>query len=67
MTMEQTTAGLGFEPLLNTKEVSSILRVTTRTIRKLTSEGSLPYIKVGSNIRFKKNDVQEWIDARYNS
>ena len=63
--MEQTTTIQGLERLLDKDEVSSILNVTTRTITNLMKQKRIAYVKVGRSVKFKKEDVLNYIDASY--
>jgi excisionase family DNA binding protein len=52
------------EPLLVTaREVSLLLRVSLRTLWRLRSAGDVPApIKVGAHVRWRLQDVREWIE-----
>jgi len=47
--------------LLTPEELSSILNVKVSTIYKWTHMGIIPFIKMGKLIRFKEEDIKEWI------
>jgi predicted DNA-binding transcriptional regulator AlpA len=51
--------------LLNEYGVSEILGVSVATIRRwrLLRQGP-KYIKVGSSVRYKREDVAAWLDSR---
>jgi excisionase family DNA binding protein len=42
---------------LTVDEVAKILRVSRQTIYVLCREGKLPHFKVGTKLRFKKQDI----------
>lgn len=48
---------------LTIRQVADYLQVTERTIYKLTWAGQLPGFKVGNTWRFKKEDIDKWIEA----
>jgi predicted DNA-binding transcriptional regulator AlpA len=52
------------EPLLVTaREVSQMLRVSLRTLGRMRSAGDVPAsIKVGGNVRWRLQDIREWIE-----
>jgi predicted DNA-binding transcriptional regulator AlpA len=57
------------EVLLTKKELADLLRTTPQTITNQMSQGkegtSLPYaIKLGSNYRWKKETVMQWLFER---
>jgi excisionase family DNA binding protein len=50
------------QPLLSVKEVSSFLKTSPSTLYRLCSSGNLPHIKKGFGIRFKREDLENWLD-----
>lgn len=50
------------EPTLTIKDLARYLNVTERTIYNLLDQGKLPGFKVGSNWRFRKEDIDKWIE-----
>lgn len=48
--------------LLTTKEICEIYKISRNTVDRWRREKGLPYIRVGSGIRFKEEDVKEWIE-----
>ncbi len=52
---------------LTIRQVAEYLQVTERTIYKLAWAGKLPGFKVGNTWRFKKEDIDEWIEANKRS
>jgi excisionase family DNA binding protein len=53
------------EEFLTADELSKWLKVTRRTIDRWRKKG-LPYYKVGSSIRFKKEEILQWIEQNKN-
>lgn len=43
--------------LMDSRELSEFLDVSKVTIHKWRKEGRIPFIRIGSRIRFKKSDV----------
>jgi len=43
-------------------ESAEQLRVSTRTIRRLTERGELPFVRIGRAIRIPVASVKKWID-----
>jgi excisionase family DNA binding protein len=52
--MSYTTKAPDF---LTTREAAELLRVTERTILNFRKAGKLPYQKLGSNVRFRRENV----------
>ena len=52
---------------LTTEEVLSCLKVNPRTIYRLIKTGELPAIRIGRQWRFRRADLDEWIDRQRTS
>ena len=50
------------ERTLTIKELAKYLNVTERTIYNLLERRELPGFKVGANWRFRKEDIDKWIE-----
>ena len=54
-----------FERLLTRQEVAEILRVSTKTVRRLEQRGSLPRVELsGAGIRYLRKDLDAFISQR---
>lgn len=49
---------------LTTGDVLAYLRVTPRTIYRLIRSGELPAVRVGRQWRFRRSDIDRWIDGQ---
>ena len=50
--------------LLSAESVARMLQVSVRTLWRLRSSGKLPKpVKVGGSIRWRADDVHQWIEA----
>jgi len=49
------------QELLTFNEVKQQLRISERTLRRLTAESKIAFVKVGGSIKFKPSDVQKYI------
>ena len=47
------------EKLLNVKEVAEALGVKVPTVRKMVLERRIPFVKIGSLVRFKPETVRQ--------
>ena len=56
MTMEET--------FLTTEEVLEYLQVNLRTVYRLIKAGKLPAVRVGRQWRFRKVDLDAWLDSQ---
>lgn len=51
---------------LTIEDVSEMLKVARSTVYKFKDMG-MPFIKIGKTIRFKDNEVMEWIESHSTS
>ena len=49
---------------LTTEEVLGYLRVTPRTIYRLIRSGELPAVRIGRQWRFRRTDLDEWLNRQ---
>jgi excisionase family DNA binding protein len=47
--------------IMTTKELAEYLRLHAITICKLSKEGKIPSVRIGSRWRFDKEVIDEWI------
>jgi excisionase family DNA binding protein len=52
------------DEILPLNEVAAYLKLAENTAYKLAAEGKLPGFKVGGSWRFKREDVQKWIEEQ---
>jgi len=50
------------DKLLNLQELAEYLNVTKRTVYRLLDGCDLPSFRVGSHLRFKREEIDEWLD-----
>lgn len=55
------------EEILTIKEVADYLKVTERTLYRLAQEGKIPAFKVGGSWRFRREDLERWIQNQINT
>jgi excisionase family DNA binding protein len=48
--------------ILTVKEVAEYLKLAQKTVYKLAANNQIPAFKVGNSWRFKKTDIEEWIE-----
>jgi excisionase family DNA binding protein len=51
----------GDHQILTTKEVSEMLGVHMSTVYKLIKEGKIPSFRVGSDWRFRREQIVRWL------
>jgi len=52
------------DEILTVKEVAVYLKLAEKTAYRLAAEGKLPGFKVGGSWRFRKADIQTWIEQQ---
>lgn len=52
------------DEILTLPEVAQLLKVTDKTVYSLAQKGRLPGFKVGGQWRFRRADLDSWIDAK---
>ena len=52
--------------LMTLAEVAEYLRLSKDTVYRMASGGRLPASKVGSQWRFRRDDVERWLEAHKN-
>src|SRR3981081_2830811 len=51
------------ETFLTTEEVLEYLQVNLRTVYRLIKAGKIPAVRVGRQWRFRKRDIDAWVDS----
>lgn len=52
------------DEILTLPEVAQLLKVAEKTVYTMAQKGELPAFKVGGQWRFRRADLDSWIDAR---
>ena len=52
------------ESFLTTEEVLDYLQVNLRTVYRLIKAGKIPAVRVGRQWRFRKTDIDSWLDSQ---
>ncbi len=63
-TLSDTNEGVTLPSFLTTEEVLGYLKVNPRTIYRLIRSGELPAIRIGRQWRFRRSDLNTWIDRQ---
>ena len=49
--------------ILTAKEVADKLKLSVRTIHKLTQTGEIPHRKIGGAYRYKDSEIMDWFEG----
>ena len=52
------------ETFLTTEEVLEYLQINLRTVYRLIKAGKIPAVRVGRQWRFRKRDIDAWLDSQ---
>jgi excisionase family DNA binding protein len=52
------------DEILTLPEVAQLLKVAEKTVYTITQRGELPAFKVGGQWRFRRADLDSWIDGK---
>jgi len=64
--LEVTATGKGSatesrSEILTAREVESMLRIDVKTIYSYVQKGLLPYVRIQSNLRFLRSEIEKWV------
>jgi len=49
---------------LTAKDLEAHLKIDVKTIYGYVREGLIPYVRIQSNIRFRRHEIQDWIERQ---
>ena len=49
------------DDIMTVKELADYLKIAEKTAYRFASEGKVPGFKVGSALRFRKSEIDEWM------
>src|SRR5438045_5904940 len=52
------------DPFLTTDEVLAYLNLNLKTVYRLIKAGKIPAVRVGRQWRFRKSDIDAWLDSQ---
>lgn len=55
---------LHFEPLLDSDEAASLLKIHPKTLQRMARKGELTGIQVGKLWRFRASELEQWLHAK---
>jgi excisionase family DNA binding protein len=56
-------AQAGNGDVMNSEEAADFLRMPVGTLRKRTRKGEIPSCKIGSLLRYRRSELQAWLDS----
>lgn len=61
---ERALSGADIEPLMTAEEVSQYFRLGLQTVYNMASSGTLPSVKIGGALRFRKSEIIAYNENR---
>ncbi|WP_374854976.1 helix-turn-helix domain-containing protein [Acinetobacter indicus] len=55
------------EQIMTVKDVASYLKLNQRTVYRMATSAKIPAFKVGTSWRFKREDLEKWIEEQKNN
>ena len=52
------------DKLMTAKELASYMRLNPLTVYRKAREGEIPSVRVGRSIRFKKEQIDKWLESQ---
>lgn len=52
------------EELLTLEELAKYLKISKHTLYKMLEKGEIPAFKIANQWRFKKSDIDKWIEQQ---
>ena len=50
--------------LLTTRELAELWSCSTKSINRLRLQSGLPSLKLGHSLRFRRSDIEAWLEAQ---
>ncbi len=54
------------EQIMTVQDVASYLKLNERTVYRMAMSVKIPAFKVGASWRFKREDIEKWIEEQKN-
>ena len=55
------------EPYLTVKEVAEMVQLSVQTIRRYTMNKEIPFHKIFRSVRYRKSEIEQWVEQREHS
>ena len=50
--------------LLTAKELQELLKIDVKTIYSYVQRGLIPYVRIQSNVRFRRQEIFDWVEKQ---
>lgn len=52
------------DPLMTAEEAAAYLKLNEGTVRHMAASGTIPKVKIGRSLRFRRSDLNAWIEKK---
>lgn len=59
-----TTDNANRDGLMRIEEAAEYLGFAKQTLRNWVSDGRIPYVKIGRSVRFRRSELDEWVEEQ---
>ena len=60
---QQAGSGSSCEPLLDSKQAGSLLKIHPKTVQKMARAGTIPAYRIGDLWRFRASTLDSWLGS----
>jgi len=50
--------------MLTAKDLEALLKIDVKTIYAYVQKGLIPYVRIQSNVRFRREEILDWIERQ---
>ena len=50
--------------MLTAKDLEALLKIDVKTIYAYVQKGVIPYVRIQSNVRFRREEILDWIERQ---
>ena len=50
--------------MLTARELEELLKIDRKTIYGYVQQGLIPYVRIQSNVRFRRTEINDWIEEK---
>ncbi len=50
--------------MLTARDLEALLKIDVKTIYSYVQRGLIPYVRIQSNVRFRRREISDWIEAQ---
>jgi excisionase family DNA binding protein len=64
LTESPSTEIVPFEPLLDSEEAATLLKIDDKTLQALARSGQVPAFRIGKLWRFRASELDKWVHSK---